>query len=260
MAWVLLTVLFFSLSTGKRGVYLFPALPGALIAAAPFLPALFARRGVQRAGLVLAAVLVVGALVVLALHASGNSRLGGLLEDAGIQSLAPIVGFAVIGVLIWVMTAVKRPMHAWPAVLGALAVVWSYGLAPRMDGERSSRSFMEHAQALVPAGTDFGLMAYKEQFLLYLDRSAVNFGHARWREGPQESYDASVWLAAEPGRVLLIPESALEPCFIGTEHQLAGVSSGDRWLLVRGRPDAQCVRRGSAARALRYAPPTLPAS
>jgi 4-amino-4-deoxy-L-arabinose transferase-like glycosyltransferase len=257
LAWMLLTLLFFSLSTGKRGVYLFPALPGVLIAAAPFLPGLFARRSVQRVGLALAAVLIVGALAALAVDLSGNAKVRTALESAGVQSLAPIVSFAVVGLLLWVFAAWKRPVLAWPAVLGALAVVWSYALAPRMDGERSARSFMEQAQALVPAGTDFALMGYKEQFLLYLDRPAVNFGHARWREGAQESYDASAWLAAAPGRVLLIPESALQPCFIGTEHQLAGVSSGDRWLLVRGRPAEECVTRGAASRALPYAPPML---
>ena len=150
-------------------------------------------------------------------------------------------------------------MLAWPVVLGALAVIWSYALAPRMDGERSARSFMEQAQALVPRDADFALMGYKEQFLLYLDRPAVNFGHARWREGAQEAYDAAAWLAAKPGRLLLIPETALKPCFANTEQQPAGVSSGDRWLLVRGQPDEQCVNRGDSARALRYAPPIVAA-
>ena len=32
--------------------------------------------------------------------------------------------------------------------------------------------------------------------------------------------------------MLLIPEESLKPCFIDTEQQIAGVSSGDRWLLV----------------------------
>ena len=88
-------------------------------------------------------------------------------------------------------------------------------------------------------------MGYKEQFLLYLDRPAVNFGHARWREGAQESYDASAWLAVQPGRVLLIPEAALEPCFESTRSTHSpGVSSGDRWLLVRGTPNEACVKKG----------------
>jgi hypothetical protein len=254
LAWVLLTLLFFSLSTGKRGVYLFPALPGALLAAAPYLPGLLARRGVQRASLALAALLVLGAFAVLAMDLSGQAKIRTQLEEAGIQSLAPIVSFAVVGLGLWIASAWKRPVLAWPAVLGALAVVFSYAIAPRMDGERSARSFMEQTQALVPAGTDLALMGYKEQFLLYLDRPAVNFGHARWREGAQESYDASAWLAAVPGRVLLIPEASLKPCFETTEHSLAGVSSGDRWLLVRGTPSAACVEKGSATRALTYTP------
>ena len=259
LAWVLLTLLFFSLSTGKRGVYLFPALPGALIAAAPYLPGLFARRGVQRAGLALAAVLVVGAFAVVALDLTGKGKVRILMEGAGIHSLGPIVFFAVAGLVLGIVAAWKRPVLAWPMVLGALAVVWSYGLAPRMDGERSARTFMEQAQRLVPRDTEFALMGYKEQFLLYLDRPAVNFGHARWREGPQESYDAAAWLAAASGRVLLIPESALKPCFANTEQHLAGVSSGDRWLLIRGQPEEQCVTHGSATRALRYVPPMVAA-
>ncbi len=257
LAWVLLTLLFFSLSSGKRGVYLFPALPAALLAAAPYLPGLFARRGVQRAGLALAAVLVLGAFAVLVMDLAGKAKLRTQLEEAGIQSLAPIVGFAVVALGLWIAAAWKRPMLAWPAVLGALAVVWSYAITPRIDGERSARAFMEQAEALVPPGTDFALMGYKEQFLLYLDRPAVNFGHARWREGAQESYDASAWLAAAPGRLLLIPEAALKPCFESTEQSLAGASSGDRWLLVRGRPSDECVNKGSVSRALSYSPPVL---
>ena len=50
---MLLAVLFFSLSSGKRGIYIFPALPAALLAAAPFLAELFERKGVQRVSLVL---------------------------------------------------------------------------------------------------------------------------------------------------------------------------------------------------------------
>jgi 4-amino-4-deoxy-L-arabinose transferase-like glycosyltransferase len=257
LAWVLLTLVFFSLSTGKRGVYLFPVLPGALLAAARYLPGLYARRGVQRAGLALAAVLIVGAFAVLAMDLAGKGSLRAQLEEAGIGSLAAIVSFAVVGLALWIAAAWKRPVLAWPAVLGALAIIFSYAIAPRMDGERSARSFMEKAQALVPAGTDFALMGYKEQFLLYLDRPAVNFGHARWREGPQESYDAAAWLAAAPGRVLLIPDAALKPCFENTGQSLAGVSSGDRWLLVRGQPGEECVKKGDAARALSYSPPVL---
>jgi hypothetical protein len=116
---------------------------------------------------------------------------------------------------------------------------------------------MRKTLALVPSDTDLGLLAYKEQFLLYLDRPIVNFGHARWREEGQESFDASAWLNGADDRTLLIPESALNPCFVSTSKQLAGESSGDQWFLVKGRAEANCVQKGSPARAIRYRPPVL---
>ena len=49
-----MVLVFFSLSPGKRGVYILPALPALAIAALPFIEALLARAGVRRAGLILA--------------------------------------------------------------------------------------------------------------------------------------------------------------------------------------------------------------
>lgn len=256
LAWVLLTVLFFSLSAGKRGVYVFPALPITALAAASCLPAVFQRRGVERVSLALGAVLVVAALAVLVMDmAVGDQRLRETLNEAGVDSLAPVGVFAALGLLAWVVCAWKRPLLAWPTVFAALAVVWSYGIAPRIDGQRSASTFTREMLAQVPPGTELGLVAYKEQFLLYLDRPIVNFGHARWREGSQEAYDASVWLNAAPGRMLLIPESAVSPCFENAQRRPAGTSSGDVWLFVTGRADDACVRRGDPGRALTYTPP-----
>ncbi|HEV7714886.1 MAG TPA: hypothetical protein VGO53_04800, partial [Steroidobacteraceae bacterium] len=257
LAWALLALLFFSLSSGKRGIYLFPALPAAVLASAPFLADLFQRRGVQRASLALGGVLVLIAAGLLTAHASGHSKLQELLDEVGIQSLGPLAVFAVIGAAAWAVAAWKRPVFAWPAVLASLAVVLSYVIAPSIDGQRSARTFMEHMLAQVPKGTDFALMGYKEQFLLYLDRPIVNFGHARWREGPQEAYDASAWLNAEAGRELLIPETSMKPCFAQTASRPAGLSSGDRWLLITGKAEESCAARGDRARAIHYQPPVL---
>ncbi|MEJ0035606.1 MAG: glycosyltransferase family 39 protein [Gammaproteobacteria bacterium] len=259
LAWVLLTLLFFSLSTGKRGIYLFPALPALALAAAPYLPDLFSRRGVRWASLALGAFVVLLAVGVLVIDASGNPKLRTQAAEQGIDSLAPIAVIAGLGALAWLVALWKKPLLAWPAVLAAVALVWSYWITPSIDGQRSARDFMRKAQALVPTDTDLGLLAYKEQFLLYLNRPIVNFGHARWREGSQEAFDASAWLNEAPGRTLLIPESALAPCFVSTSKQLAGESSGDRWVLVQGRAEASCVEKGDRARAIRYRPPILDA-
>ena len=95
------------------------------------------------------------------------------------------------------------------------------------------------------------MVAYKEQFLLYLDRTTVNFGHRRWLEGPQESFDAAAWLNAAPDRVALVPEDTLKPCFIANVAP-AGRSSDEEWFLVRGPAASECAAKGDAARAILY--------
>jgi 4-amino-4-deoxy-L-arabinose transferase-like glycosyltransferase len=260
LGWVLLTLLFFSLSAGKRGIYIFPALPALAIAAAPYLPDIFRRRGVQRASLILGALLVTGGIALLIAEASGHQKLHAKLAEQGIDSVAPFAIFVGLGIAAWALTLWKKPVAAWPVLLAGVAMLWSYGITPAIDGERSARDFMKQTLALVPGDTDLGLLEYKEQFLLYLDRPIVNFGHARWREGEQEAYDASVWLSERPGRVLLIPESAVSPCFVSTTKQLAGLSSGDRWFLVKGPVTRTCVAKGDGSRAIRYDPPVYAGS
>jgi hypothetical protein len=154
-------------------------------------------------------------------------------------------------------------LAAWPATLAALCVSFSYFLAPLMNGERSGRDFIREAVGKVRPDEQLGLVAYKEQFLLYLDRPSVNFGHRRWQEGPQEYFDAAAWLNAGANRVLLVPEEALIPkdrfnptqpaiaCFKDNVAE-AGNSSGDRWFLVRAPAESPCAALGDAARAIQY--------
>ena len=99
------------------------------------------------------------------------------------------------------------------------------------------------------------MLAYKEQFLLYLDRDTVNFGHARWREGDAEAFDAARWLSDSEQRVLLVPEHFVERCFGQNPREFAGESSDDRWYLVTGMPSRDCVERGNPQKVIRYPTP-----
>ena len=121
-----------------------------------------------------------------------------------------------------------------------------------MNAERSGSGFMRAMLAQVKPDEELALVAYKEQFLLYLDRPTVNFGHRRWLEGPLESYDAAAWLNAEPNRVLLVPADSLKrsdtvvPCFVGNSTP-AGMSSSEQWYLVRAPAAPECAAKGDAA-------------
>jgi 4-amino-4-deoxy-L-arabinose transferase-like glycosyltransferase len=57
LLWVLLVLVFFSISPGKRGVYIVPALPALALASLPFMSEILARPGVRRLGWALALLL-----------------------------------------------------------------------------------------------------------------------------------------------------------------------------------------------------------
>lgn len=252
LLWAVGVVLFFSLSTGKRGVYVLPALPALALAAAPHLSALYARRGVQRLSVALAAVLVIPGAVISIGSVLGNERILQLVAASELRSLTPVFAFTAAAAAAWVLAWRWRAIAAWPAVVACLTVSWGLGIAPQINGERSASTFIASMLAKVPPAHELGLLAYKEQFLLYLDRDTVNFGHARWREGDAEAFDAARWLAGDASRVLLVPEHFVATCFAGNPRVFAGESSGDQWWLVSGQPDPRCVARGDPSKIFRY--------
>lgn len=255
LGWVLVVLVFFSASSGKRGIYLNPALPAIAIAAAPFLAGLYTRRGVRRAALVLASVPLLAALGLVVAHALGLPFAVQALEAGNFDSAWPLWLFLALAAVGVAVALRRQPVAVWPAVVVAMAVVYGHVIAPSLDPDRSGRTFTLAAMARVAPDEIAGLVAYKEQFLLHLDRPTVNFGHRRWREGAQEGYDAAAWLAAAPGRVLLVPEGeALDRCFAEARLEPAGRTARADWFLVRGIPSPDCVAQGDATRAIRYVP------
>jgi len=255
LGWLLVVVLFFSLSSGKRGVYLLPGLPALALAAAAYLPPLYHRRALRIGSLALAAVLV---LLVLAVAIGVQLEVGNLMALAaenGIEVLWPLGLLAAAALVAWLLCWWRAPLLAWPAVLLSITGVWALLLMPQLNGARSGRDFIVGVMRQVGSERPLGLVAYKEQFLLYLPRTVVNFGHSRWREGAAEYYDAARWLEETPGAWLLVPASAAAECFSDSSVRLpAGRSAGDDWLLVSAPAAPDCVARGQP-RSIRYSPP-----
>jgi hypothetical protein len=246
-------VLFFSLSTGKRGLYILPALPALIVAASAHLPALFQRPAVQRVSLGLAAILVLPAVLLSVALLIEHPRAMEFIAESELVDATPILVFAAVAGSIWLWAwRSQKTLWAWPGVLVTLTTVWGLMAAPQLNPIRSASAFMATVQAQVADDEHLGLLAYKEQFLLHLDRDIVNFGHARWREGDAEAYDAARWLVAQPERVLLVPDYFIETCFNDSEKTALGTSSRFEWFLVRGTADSSCVAQGNDRKAITY--------
>lgn len=255
LAWALLVLVFFSLSTGKRGLYIFPALPAVALACAPVLDEILSRRGVMRLGVGLAAVLVLATGGFSVAYALGVGVVVRLAHSGGLESSLRLASVPAACLVVAAAAYAWRPILAWTGVLVGAALAFSWAIEPKMDPYRSGQAFMHRALAAVPRGMALGLVDYKYQFLLYLERPVVNFGHRRWLDPLNEEHDASRWLDGAPRRVLLMPRSHLEPCFAHSPRQPLGTSAGEHWLLVGPPASLACAALGDPRRVLHFTPP-----
>ncbi len=257
LGWALLVLLFFSASPGKRGLYILPALPPVALAAGEWLRGLWQRPDVQRTGAVFALLLVlIGAGAFAYLQWIAPERALDLRQDVGLRYLAPLAIYAVAAAIALIACGAGRGVLASAWALGLLWIIGSFAIIPQLDAARSASRFVSELKRVADPARELGMLAYKEQFLLNLDRPSTNFGHSRWREGPAEAYDAARWLNEGAGRQLLVPAPQLEPCFAHAANRRAvAEASREEWYLVERSADADCARRGDPRRVYHYSPP-----
>ncbi|HYG07740.1 MAG TPA: glycosyltransferase family 39 protein [Stenotrophomonas sp.] len=238
LAWWVLVVVFFSIPTGKRDVYILPALPMFCLALAPLLPGLLRKRGVQWllfAFTALVTLVCLGGGLAMLLGEPGFERR--MLEGRG---AAGNVGAAVAWILL-ASGAWGAAMLAWLRVRGAvfallswLGMVWLlYSLIgyPVLNDYSSGRGVMAAAgQRIGPQG-ELALVGWKEQNLLMADRPAQTFGFKMpWDEQLRRGV---AWQAQRPQqRWLLVQEPALLACIDRGRSEVVGVSNRRQWWLV----------------------------
>ena len=250
LAWWLLIVVFFSIPSGKRDVYILPALPMMCLALGPLLPGIVRKLWAKRIAFGFAA-----ALGVLLLGAGLAMWFGEpkfetkLMSDRGFTD----DGHALFGLLMamgaWVLASVSwhRVRNGVTGLLWAIGGIWVlYGLVahPLLNPSSSARGLMESVGARIGPDAELGLVAWKEQNLLMADRPAATFGFkATWTD---QLSKAMRWQADTPQRRwLLIQEPALSQCVDKSKAEFAGVSNRRRWWLVpAAAADVRCVPQG----------------
>jgi 4-amino-4-deoxy-L-arabinose transferase-like glycosyltransferase len=255
LAWVVLVLAFFTASAGKRGVYVLPAVPALVMAAAPWLPELLRARGPRWLAFSLAAVLAALSAVAAVWFAVDTAAAARIATHYSVHPVLPLaVGAVACGAGAWLF----RARDGWLALAAALVLMLAtigYLVYPGIDAVRSGRAFVQSLERASVAIPELGLVAAKEQYLLQLSRPTTNFGHARWREGPAEARDAAAWLDERPGRALLVNRKARDACFPAAPLADLGRANGQRWYLIAGPAHPDCVQRGDRTRARLYVPP-----
>lgn len=257
LIWILSVVAFFSFSTGKRGVYVLPAVPALALACAPYLRDVASRAGAQRLLFFLSAALACAVTIAVFYALANEGRRTEMIVETGIDPVPALVTIAIATVAI---CAIARPRHGFAAFGGIvvfLLLIVSFWLNPAMNAVRSGQAFVRRIEEAADPNSPLGLVGFKEQYLLQIDRPIVHFGQGRWRELGQETMDGARWLAEAPDRQLVVVAASLALCFQEAERTPLGRANRSDWYLVRGHADPRCVEQGNAIE-YRYLPPTLP--
>lgn len=245
LAWWGLVLLFFTLSSGKRDMYILPALPMACLALAPLLPGILRRPAAQRIAWMFAAVLTLAALVAgLAMWFGDPSFEQRLIAERGLVDGARGVALWLLATGVWGLACLMwfARRNAVAALLAALSGVWIlFGFvgAPLLNDSSSSRGLMLDVGQRIGPEAELGLVDWKEQQLLMADRPAVTFGFKA--PLPLQWQRALQWALADPGRRwLLVQTGSLPACVAAADVQALRLTNRRQWGLLPARALAGC--------------------
>ena len=247
LGWVLLVLVFFSATPGKREVYILPALPAVCIAAAPLLGGMLRMRYARLAlqgyvGAVGVVAVVLGAVLLFEPAWLASSLAGRDLDHDAVHSL----GAWMLGLgagLAWMLDAnARRPGRATVLATCLIWIVYGAGFMPALDPFASSSRLMGQVYQRIGPAAQLGLVDWREQNFLQAPRTPVDFGFKvpvaeQWRR-------ASAWAEAAPAqRWILANAKTLPGCVDHAAVVEAGQSNRNTWVLVPGAAVEACQPR-----------------
>jgi len=237
LVWSLLTIVFFSIPTGKRDVYLMPTLPMVALAMAPYLVEMAHARWLRTTAFAIALVIGVAVLGAGLWAALGHSaRFEDMLQrreledlDHAVWGMFLAIGAAFVLAAAWLRR--RRGVEALLAGLAAMWLVWSFWAYPLLNDSSSAAGVMRRARELAGPDTEIGLVAWKEQNLLMARGPVREFGFvAGWNRQYQE---AARWLAEAPERRrLFILDEAMGDCVDRAKATHVGRANRREWWMA----------------------------
>jgi 4-amino-4-deoxy-L-arabinose transferase-like glycosyltransferase len=222
LGWAACVLIFFSLTPGKRHVYVLPALPAVVLAAAPWLEELLRRADVRMLARAAVIAVAIACAAVLAWVLRSNPAWG-------FDPRYPILAMAGLALALALARRVQGPAALMLLILGGWQI-YGWWAAPLMDASRSGRDLMARVAQALPAGSELGMAGWPEQFLLHVDRPVSHFGFRR--PAADELRDAAAWLGESPDRRLLLSAGHMAPCLSPNAGEALGVRHRREWRLA----------------------------
>ena len=230
LAYLLLGITFFSLSPGKRGVYMLPLLPAAVVLVSGSLDRLTGRSGPLR--LLRMMTLFVG-LVCLAVSLAlllPWERVTLLVARQGVPSGVLAALSAAIGGTFLLAGMTFRDARSWTVAFLLAWVILSTAAYRAFDVDKSERGLMQDIAARIGPDRELAIIKFREQQLLQADRDIVHWGYHD--DTRSQLVDAADWLRSSADRALLVPMDVLEKCGRGEIGEWVGFAHRRDWRLL----------------------------
>ena len=232
--WIALVVLFFSISSAKRDVYLLPTAPALALLSAPHLAELAARvscrRVLRSAALLLSLLIAAGSAWLLFVDLERLSELSARYET-GAGPLWTLFVAALIGAFLALAVPTRRAAAMFAAFMLLGWHVWGWALQPQINDARSGGPIAARALEAMSDDAPLGLGHWRAQQILHLDRPVVHF-QGRGLTGREEMEQAAAWLASDGERRLLVPAEQRQPCFHASGGLRLGHAHRRYWVLL----------------------------
>ncbi|MBK7210585.1 MAG: glycosyltransferase family 39 protein [Xanthomonadales bacterium] len=250
LAWVALIIVFFSVPSGKRDVYIMPALPWVALLSAPFVDGLLERTWFRRALFALTAMLA--AVFLLAGIGAWNGWIPAAralviergLDHGGAGLWALLVGIGAIAALALALFRVRRSEIGLGMTLAGLWLAWGFWAYPVLNDSTSAARIMRDAGAVAGADAEIALVGWKEQNLLLADREVTEFGFKKPKN--RQLAEAIRWQAAKPDtRWVFILDRVMAPCIDRDKAVVVGHANRREWLMFKADAVAPACRGGN---------------
>ena len=238
--YVLLVLLFFSISSGKRGVYITPATPALALLGGLWMPGLLKRTWPPRLLLGLGWLL---SLVFLGLAGAllASPRLAALAADLGTHPWLLPLSLGVVAASIALLLR-RTPLTALFAVLASVWLHYGLWVYPLLDEVRSAKGFMAQVVRQVPPSSPLLIVSFREQHLLQAGRPIDHFSY---RMPEQDQVRAAAdWVGRGKDRWVLGRQDLMNPCFDSAKGRPLGPRHDGLWMLYQA--DALVLGRSTA--------------
>ncbi|WP_133407797.1 ArnT family glycosyltransferase [Parashewanella tropica] len=256
--WAILVVVFFSISAGKRAVYILPALPMLSIVGAVCwlrLTKMELGRWISQALWTIYVLLMVIAIILLSAFYFGlldipqkNLVYKPLFE----QAYWPVVIASIVGVGFCIWQRKKDIFIQLSTLTIGAWLVTALLIWPAIDPYRTPEKIMKKVAQTLPQDSELGLVKFKEQLLMFVDRPVTQFSYLAPDKVQFER--AWQWQAQQENRYILTSSEASLSCYTlkGAIH--LGEAHRRQWYLLSDKQRLSTCPKPSVMKTYHYTP------